>query len=51
MKELQKQIDRIMNEINNEGLPEFEGYSPTEMQYILHHTLQNKSPIQLQELL
>jgi len=50
MEELQKQIDRIMNEINNEGLPEFEGYSPTEMQYILHHAFQNKSPIQLQEL-
>ncbi len=39
-----------MNEQNNRGIPDFEGYSPTEMQYILYNTFGKNSPIQLLEL-
>jgi predicted transcriptional regulator len=48
--ELQKHIDKIINEQNNQGLPEFEGYSPFEMQYILYDTFGENSPIQLLKL-
>ena len=50
MDELQKHIDKIINEQNNLGLPEFEGYSPIEMQYILYDTFGENSPIQLLKL-
>ena len=50
MDEIQKHIDQIMNEQNNRGIPDFEGYSPTEMQYILYNTFGKNSPIQLLEL-
>ena len=39
-----------MNEQNNRGIPDFEGYSPTEMQFILYDTFGKNSPIQLLEL-
>lgn len=47
MEELQKHINKIMNEQNNQGLPDFEGYSPVEMQYILYDTFGANSPIRL----
>ena len=47
---LQKHIDKIMNEQNNQGLPDFEGYSPIEMQYILYDTFGKNSPIELLSL-
>ena len=50
LEELQKHIDQIMNEQNNRGIPEFEGYSPIDMQYILYDTFGEKSPIQLLKL-
>ncbi len=50
MDEIQKHIDQIMNEQNNRGIPDFEGYSPTEMQFILYDTFGKNSPIQLLEL-
>ena len=39
-----------MNEQNNRGFPDFEGYSPNEMQYILYETFEKNSPIQLLKL-
>ncbi|MBC8180976.1 hypothetical protein H8E88_07615 [candidate division KSB1 bacterium] len=50
IEKLQKHIDKIMNEQNNQGLPDFDGYSPIEMQYILCNTFEKNSPIQLLKL-
>ncbi|MCX6236919.1 MAG: hypothetical protein NTY07_05055 [Bacteroidia bacterium] len=50
IEDLQRQLDQIMNEQNNCGLPKFEGYSPTEMHYILHDPFCDKCPVQLQKL-
>lgn len=47
MDKLEKHVEKIMNERNNQGLPDFEGYSPTEMQFILYDTFGDNSPIQL----
>lgn len=44
------QIERIMNERNNYGFLDFEGYAPIAMKYILLETFGDKSPIQLQKL-
>ena len=43
-------IDKIMNDQNKQEIPEFEGYSPDEMQFILYETFENNSPIQLNKL-
>ncbi|MEA3448880.1 MAG: hypothetical protein U9Q98_10635 [Bacteroidota bacterium] len=43
--ELQRRIDKVMNEQNNQGLPDFEGYSPIEMTRILYYTFEDQSPI------
>lgn len=48
--ELQGHLDQFMNEQNNRPLPEFEGYSPFEMQHILYDTFGEKSPIKLKKL-
>ena len=47
---LKHNIGRIVNEYNNRDLPEFEGYSPLEMQFIVYDPLGEGSPIQLLEL-
>jgi len=47
IKDLQKHIDKIMNEQNNRGISEFEGYSPIEMTHILYNTFEERSPINL----
>ena len=47
IEELQRHIDKIMNEQNNRGIPEFEGYSPIEMTKILYFTFEDSSPITL----
>ena len=44
---LKNQIDRLMNERNNLGIPEFEGYSPNEMEYILYDIFGENSPVHL----
>lgn len=49
-KDVQRQIDQIMNEQNNRSIPEFEGYSPVEMHKILHFAFEPKSPISMQTL-
>ena len=50
LEELQGHLDQFMNERNNRPVPKFEGYSPNEMQYILHDTFGEKSPIKLRKL-
>jgi hypothetical protein len=50
LKDIQRQIDQVMNEQNNQSIPEFEGYSPFEMHHILHFTFQPNSPLSIQKL-
>jgi len=50
LEEINKHFEKIMNIRNNLGLPDFEGYSPAEMQFILYDTFGENSPIQLMEL-
>jgi len=50
MEDLQRHIENIINEQNNHGLEDFDGYSPFEMQLILHNTFESNSPVQLQKL-
>lgn len=47
---IQDHINRIMQEQNRRSVPEFEGYSPEEMNWILYDTFGEKSPIQLKDL-
>lgn len=47
---LQKHMDQVMNEQNNRSIPDFEGYSPSEMHNIMHFTFEPNSPVILQEL-
>ena len=50
LNDIQKHIDKAMNEQNNRSIPEFEGYSPFEMHQVLHFTFGADSPIKLQKL-
>ena len=50
MEDLQKHLDDFMREQNNRMMPDFEGYSPNEMQHILYNTFELNSPLQLQKL-
>ena len=49
-KDIQQYLDHIMQEQNLHGLPDFEGYSPLEMRYILYDTFGKFSPLHLQKL-
>ena len=50
LEEMNKHLEKIQNERNNRGIPDFEGYSPFEMQNILYDIFGNNSSIQLIEL-
>lgn len=50
IKELQYHLDKISHEHNNRPMPEFEGYSPSEMHQILHDPFGERSPIRLNRL-
>ncbi len=50
LKDLQRNIDAAMHEQNNRGIPDFEGYSPTEMHQILNFAFGSNCPVQLQKL-
>ncbi|HDQ44883.1 MAG TPA: hypothetical protein ENN17_05205 [bacterium] len=50
LEDLKRQINQVMHEHNYQGIPDFEGYSPSEMHQILHFTFDAKSPVQLQTL-
>lgn len=45
MEDLQKHLDDFMREQNNRMMPDFEGYSPNEMQHILYNTFELNSPL------
>lgn len=47
---LNRQMSELMEEQNRRSVPQFEGYSPHEMNIILHDTFGANSPIQLQKL-
>lgn len=49
-KDIQRELDQVMNERNSRSIPAFEGYSPFEMYHILYFTFGEDSPIQLQKL-
>jgi len=48
--EIQGHVNGFMQEQNSRLMPEFEGYSPMEMQHILYDTFGEKSPIKLNKL-
>jgi len=50
LKDIQRHIDQAMKEQNNRPIPEFEGYSPFEMQKILYFTFAIDSSLKLQKL-
>lgn len=50
LEEIQRHIDKVMNELNNHGIADFEGYSPSEMHQILHYTFSLNSPIYFKKL-
>ncbi len=50
MDELEKHIEKLMDEQNHRGIPDFEGYSPFEMYNILYDTFGDNSPLQLLKL-
>ena len=47
MENIEKYVIEAINKKNNEPVADFEGYPPTEMQFILYNTFDSKSPVQL----
>ena len=50
MEDIQRHINNIMNEQNNRGILDFEGYSPIDMEYIFYDTFGKNSPVQLKKI-
>ena len=50
LEEIQKHLDKVMREQNNQSLSKFQGYSPSEMNHILYSTFNQNSPISLRTL-
>lgn len=50
MEELQEILNEKMIAMNHSAKPDFEGYSSTDMHYILYDPLDKKSPLRLNEL-
>jgi hypothetical protein len=50
LEDLQRHLDKIMQEMNRKSKPEFEGYSPEEMTAILYSAFYQKSPVQFKHL-
>jgi len=48
--ELQQYARQYMDKQNNRPIPEFEGYSPNEMQHLLHDPFGLDSPLKLNNL-
>jgi len=47
MDNIEKYVLEAINKKNNEPVADFEGYSSTEMQFILYNTFDSKSPVQI----
>ena len=45
IEELNKHVHRFMDEKNNNGMPNFEGYSPSDMQQMIHFPFGQSSPV------
>jgi len=50
IEEAQKHYDKQMRKQNSKGIPEFEGYSPNDMYWIINFTFQEGSPVQMRKL-
>ncbi|MCF8239849.1 MAG: hypothetical protein K9J16_00580 [Melioribacteraceae bacterium] len=50
LEELQSHFDKLMHQQNNQGISDFEGYSPYEMTQIIYFTFEQESPVKLQKL-
>ncbi len=50
LEDIQRIFDQAMYEQNNRGIQDFEGYSSSEMSYVLYYTFEANSPIVLQKL-
>lgn len=50
LKDIQRHLDKVMHERNNQALPDFEGYSPYEMHLIIDFPFTLNCPIQMQRL-
>ena len=50
LEDIQKKLDKIMADKNSRGLPQFEGYSPHQMHFILYDPWNGESPLRLQRL-
>jgi hypothetical protein len=48
--DIKREIEHFMQGYNHRGVPEFEGYSPHEMWYILYNTFGDGSPLHLNKL-
>lgn len=47
---LEKHIQETVDKFNNTPVEDFEGYSANEMEFILYHTFEKESPIQIMKL-
>lgn len=47
---LEKHIQETVDKFNNTPVDDFEGYSANEMEFILYHTFEKESPIQITKL-
>jgi hypothetical protein len=49
-KDLERALNKMMQEQNARGIPDFEGYSPNEMHFLLHEPFGKDSPIRMQTM-
>ena len=49
-KDLERAMNKMMQEQNARGIPDFEGYSPNEMRFLLHEPFGKESPVRLQTM-
>lgn len=47
MDDIQQYLNKFMERENNRGLPQFERYSPIEIEYLIHYPFEPNSPISL----
>jgi hypothetical protein len=48
--DFERAMNKLMQEQNARGIPEFEGYSPNEMHFLLHDPFGKESPVRLQTM-
>jgi hypothetical protein len=49
-KDLERAMNKMMQEQNARGIPDFEGYSPNEMHFLLHEPFGKESPVRLKTM-